>query len=645
MTLMSNWYLDRLSAMSAGEIPYRLRQLVQRKYEEHFCAGRKQPGIQIPSTGKILEIQIKATKIIPAEIDIFGKILNYSQKEIKWHCDIFSGESFPLIFSKKINIRNNPDLSAKNVWEINRLQFLTHISLNYHQTGDTLYLDQFIRIMDSWIIENPYLIGINWYSNIEINIRLINWFFCWEILDVNKLAGLNPVFGKFVSEKWIPSIYQHCKYSYSNPSRFSSANNHLISEYSGLFIASSLWKFKESGLWLEYSQKGLEREIVKQHSEGINKEEAAEYIQFITDFFLLPCVVGEKTKYAFSEIYSRTLKMIFEYILEFIDIRGNYPVYGDGDDGKVVCLAPDSNFNNFISLLTSASVLYKDHRFKLKMTSFDLKNEILFGNKGRETFDSLKENTENRKSAFYKYEGHFIFRNQKEGKEIYLHFNAAPLGYLSLAAHGHADALSIIMNINGCQIIVDPGTYCYHVAKKWRNYFVSTMAHSTICIDGRNQADHAGDTIWLNHYKCHALSVKSNGTHESVSAEHNGYRRTKHLREVLFNKYERTFTINDDLTMSDDLDRECILLYHLHPDIRVDKVASNIFSLAHQTGIRLSVTIQDFPDCSIINGREDPVLGWYSDSFMQKMPTNVLYAKRTINKSFKSVTKILINEY
>ena len=70
----------------------------------------------------------------------------------------------------------------------------------------------------------------------------------------------------------------------------------LISEYAGLFIASSKWQFKESEKWNRYSQKGLENEIIKQHSKnGINKEEAAEYIQFITDFFFCHILL-EKTQ-------------------------------------------------------------------------------------------------------------------------------------------------------------------------------------------------------------------------------------------------------------------------------------------------------------------------------------------------------------
>lgn len=645
MNSKARWYLNRLASMSARELVYRLRQLIQSKYEKHFSAGSKLPAIEIFSTTKILEIQLCDQNIFFPEIEIFGKVLDYSKKEIDWHRDIFSDKAFPLIFSKKINIRVDPDLSAKNVWEINRLQFLPQISLNYRQTGYTEYLDQFLRIMNSWITHNPYMIGINWYSNLEVNIRLINWFLCWELLDVSKLVAQNSSFGKFVMEKWIPSIQQHCEYSFKNPSRFSSANNHLIAEYAGLFIASSKWKFNDSSKWQLYAAKGLENEIRLQHSNGINREEAAEYIQFITDFFLFSFIIGKNTGNGFSADYTRTLKEIFEYLLALVDMDGNIPNYGDGDDGKVISMDQDRHFNNFLSLLTSASVIFKDQKFKLSKTSWDLKNQILFGRKGKEIFESLPERIEKRKSVFYKGEGHHIFRDQKEGKEIYMHFNTAPLGYLSLAAHGHADALSVTLNINGHSIFVDPGTYSYHVSKEWRDYFVSTMAHNTICIDNMNQAKHAGDTIWHDHYRCRLVSQHNGGFVESVKAEHNGYKKTKHTREVLFNREDKSFTIHDEIFKSDNNDQDCKLLFHLHPQIKVERLTENYFSLIHPEGIILSVYMENFSFCSIMNGSKNPVLGWYSDSFMHKVPTNVLYAEKTINQSFKSNTKIVIHEY
>ena len=117
-------------------------------------------------------------------------------------------------------------------------------------------------------------------------------------MNSSKLLLKRSGFQQSTSIVFTPIIIHH---------RFSSANNHLISEYAGLFIASSKWKFKESEKWIKYAHKGLENEIIKQHSkEGVNKEEAAEYIQFITDFFLLSFIVGERTNRPFSEQYKQT---------------------------------------------------------------------------------------------------------------------------------------------------------------------------------------------------------------------------------------------------------------------------------------------------------------------------------------------------
>ena len=183
-----------------------------------------------------------------------------------------------------------------------------------------------------------------------------------------------------------------------------------------------------------------------------------------------------------------------------------------------------------------------------------------------------------------------------------------------MAAHGHADALSVILNINGYGIFVDPGTYLYHASKEWREYFVGTLAHNTICIDDQNQAVHAGDTLWLDHYKCKLVSQYSNQAMESVKAEHDGYNRTKHTREVLFDKQGSSFIIYDEIEKQSGNDQKCRLLFHLHPGIKISRLAMNYFSLVHRSGIFISVYMEDFADCSVIKGQEKPKLGWYSGS-------------------------------
>ena len=198
---------------------------------------------------------------------IFGKALSINQP-IDFHKDIFSGKRFPEAqFSKTIDMRTDRYGSAKVVWEVNRLQFLLPLLVNYKATGDKTKLDLFVSIMTAWDEQNPYLKGLNWYSNIEVNIRLINWYWCWLLLENDATWQKEEKYASFRANIWLPLIYKHCHYSAKNPSYFSSANNHLIAEYTGLFMASTLWQFKESPKWLKKSMAGLEREILLQHSD------------------------------------------------------------------------------------------------------------------------------------------------------------------------------------------------------------------------------------------------------------------------------------------------------------------------------------------------------------------------------------------
>ena len=47
----------------------------------------------------------------------------------------------------------------------------------------------------------------------------------------------------------------------------------------------------------------------------------------------------------------------------------------------------------------------------------------------------------------------------------------------------------------------------------------------------------------------------------------------------------------------------------------------------------------------MIKGKTEPLLGWYSDSFMQKKPTNVVFLNKKTKSSINIVTKIKVLEY
>ena len=575
-------------------------------------------------------------------LPIFGLSLDYGQP-IDWHLDIASRQKFPLSFAKDINIRTEEYGSAKHVWEVNRLQFLPLIALRYRQTKDARFLKQFQELVAQWAEANPYLIGVNWYSNIEVNIRLIVWYFCWEILEASLLAEKDPEFKTFVHQVWVPTIYQHCHYSYQNPSKFSSANNHLISEHAGLFVAASFWKFAESAQWVAHARQGLEHEIVTQHSaQGVNKEEAAEYIQFITDFFLIPYVVAERNQQPFSQRYRQTLENILDYIFSLMDQGGNVPFYGDEDDGKVVFFDSDSH-DNFRSLLTSGVILFEKSEWKDRTLGVDNKNAVLFGEAGQQVYDRVEAAATHPLSRFYPAEGHFILRDTTDEQEVYVHLDAAPLGFLSIAAHGHADALSWVLHVDGHPMITDVGTYTYHTEPAWRSYFIGTLAHNTIRVDGLDQAKSTGPTMWTNHYQVKVLRSETSDTLDRVVAEHNGYRSLgiTHRRTFSLDKTNHTLRIVDDIVLDLPGKHTLEMPLHLYPAVSVETL-NNTYKLT-ASGAR-AVTVRPDPALalSVVRGETNPILGWYSPSFQQKEPTSVLYGTCTIEQTTQLVTEIII---
>jgi hypothetical protein len=629
--------------MSIPEIVYRQKKAVESLMEYLRYTGYFPPPPDCSLSNKLLPAMNASYPLRTEEILIFDQNLDYSNK-IDWHLDLKTGNRFPLIHSSKIDIRTSKYGSAKHVWEVNRLQFLPQICLNFKKTGENRFLEKFMMHIESWILGNPYLIGVNWYSNIEINIRLINWFICWEILDAKELAKSNDSFKEFVYNKWIPLVYLHCLHSRRHLSKYSSANNHLISEFAGLYIANSVWKFKESDKWLRLAKKGLEREIIRQHTRnGINKEEAAEYIQFITDFFLICYIVGKNKGDPFSSGYIQMLKKIFDYIYEFTDCKGNFPKYGDEDDGQVFRLSKQLE-NNFLSLLTTGSFLFNLPRYTSKIKAIDLKTQLLLGHEVTKDFHPYK-GLSLQQSHFFAEDGHFIFRNHFQSKEIYLHFNAAPLGYLSIAAHGHADALSFIIHTDGKPFFVDPGTYSYHTDPEWRKYFISTLAHNTVCVQRKNQAAYGGSTLWLTQYKTQIIKALQDELVEMAFASHDGYKKMgiQHNRRIELYPKTNEIIITDFLKSSNASEFMAEIPFHLSPDVLITNESNNSF-LLKQNESKLQIICDPQVITQVFRGSKDPLLGWYSESFQKINPTSVICCSKLVKCSAELTFKISIIE-
>ncbi|RRB00085.1 heparinase II/III family protein [Larkinella rosea] len=631
-----HWFYYRLRSLSTAEVIFRLRQYFQKQADKQQVGWKA--SVQLPTwPDSILFIQPERFPAVTFfhEHKIFEHSLDYNYP-IDWHLDIGTNKRFPLTYARDINLRNPAYGNEKYVWEVNRFPFLPALALRYRLTPDPRELSRLVAIISSWGKANPYLLGINWYNNLEVNVRLINWFVCWNILDATALAKTDPVFQRFAESTWLPIIYQHCVYSRTNLPYPSAANHQLIASYAGLFLASAFWNFPESATWNAFAKTGLEQEMQRQHSpNGVNREEAADYIQFTADLFLLTYITGLRTNNPFSALYANQLENIFSYIFHLLDEHGNVPNYGDEGGGRLWGVDDPTSFSNFRSLLTSAAVLFSDPASKQRSNGFDLKNRLLFGDEGLRKFNAISGQETALNSQFYRSEGHYILRKQEADRsEIYIHFNAAPLGFPVAAAHGHADALSFTMQVDGQPFFVDSGTYVQRGNSDWRRYFVSTRAHNTVCIDYQNQAFQDDQLRWLHPYAVSVLKAETSDNCDEIIATHNGYDwfGCLHQRRIEFDKLKKRLLIEDQIENRRAGSHVVEVLFHVHPTVRFRAKGKNHFVLSHPHTKRL-VTLHIDPalQVEVVNGQMQPnLLGWYSPELYQKQATCVFRAYLTL---------------
>jgi hypothetical protein len=135
-------------------------------------------------------------------------------------------------------------------------------------------------------------------------------------------------------------------------------------------------------------------------------------------------------------------------------------------------------------------------------------------------------------------------------------FDTGPLGE---GGHTHADLLSIQLAAFGEPYIVDPGTYCYSADPAERDRYRGTAAHSTLTVDGRDQAEPARLFHWRSRPQARLLRWDG----DLAEAEHDAYAPLVHRRRVLFDEPSRLWVVVDEL--EGDGEHRLDLRFHFAP--------------------------------------------------------------------------------
>jgi hypothetical protein len=632
------WRVNRLRCMTPAEISYRVLQAMRIRAQRAGLHGSDVPPA--PALGRRSHAWIHADggidaapyraaadRIAQGRMDLFALHNAKVGSPPRWNRDPKTGQEAPLGFGMLLDYRN-PRLvgDIKYLWEINRHMQLVTLAQAYALTRERGYFEVLRVQLESWLDACPFRLGPNWTSALEAGLRLINWSSAWQLLGGVDSPLFEDETGARLRRRWLASVYQHAEFVRGNFSRFSSANNHLLGEAAGLFVCALTWPhWSEQRRWLRTAKAILEREVAAQNApDGVNREQAVWYQQFVLELLLLTLLAGKANAEWFSVAYESRVEAMLEFLASIMDVGGNVPMFGDADDGRVAPSDPGPANSNYRSLLAAGASLFGSSELRAKAGTLDDKARWLLGAEAAQGFLGASAPPVLPVRRAFPDGGYYVLGCSFETpEEIRLVADAGPLGYQTIAAHGHADALSFTLSVGGLEFLIDPGTYAYHTQTAWRSYFRGTAAHNTLRIDGRDQSVQGGNFMWLRKARAGCSLWQPGEERDRFEGWHDGYAAladpVQHRRSITLDKAGRRIVIEDRLFMAGEHLVE--LHFHCAEHCRLDPAGDGYVLSQGGRAVHLQLPQVEGASAQVHCGDTAPILGWVSRRFDQKQPT------------------------
>jgi hypothetical protein len=558
---------------------------------------------------------------------------------IRWNHEYKRRMDTPLVFGPWMDYRDSKTYGDfKYFWEVPRLQHLILLAKAFYLTDSPKYAEEVLRQLRQFREEAPYLLGVNWTVPMEAGIRLIS--LCWITMFLRRFLG-----GHQEGLDCIESMVQaNVDYVVHNYARYSSANNHLIGEAAGVFVAATC--FGHLRCMRRHRADAYEilcREMQQQHfPDGVNREQSVHYQLFALSFFLLAGLIGKANNMDFPSEYWMTMERSVEFVAALMGPRCHLPHVGDADDGRAVVLSSVSP-EDAVTILAVTAVLFQRGVFKEKAGVCDEASFWLLGKGGRDAFDQISTDLPGLGLQHQFPYGGYCILGGETGCNLRVIFDCGPLGFGSIAAHGHADALSVVLNAGEQQVFIDPGTYTYDHKSPFRDYFRSTAAHNTVVVDGRDQSTMAGPFLWSQKATAGLAASEIGESRERAVGWHDGYTRSGdpvlHERSVEVDKESGTVTIVDWLKAQSG--HEAAIYFHIAPEWDVEPLGNAHLRL--RSGARtLELLMDKSLSCEVLRGCDSPISGWTSPAYDVIVPISTVVGRIAFEGSCTLTTEVKI---
>jgi len=536
-------------------------------------------GSEISERAELLRKHLpdEAAEILREADEICGhrfRLLGYENldygSEIDWHLDLVHGKRAPLDPWFKIPFLDFALVGDHKVtWELNRHQHLVTLAKARLLSGDEKYVRELMAQWRSWIKANPYPLGINWGSTLEVAFRSLSWIWVDHLLAG---AAEQAEFRSEIS----PTLAFHGRYIERYLSTYFSPNTHLLGEAVALFFLGTLYpqmpgaaRWQESGWQIVLNEAG--RQV---RPDGVYFEQSLYYHVYALDFFLYARSLAARNGMEIPPAYDAVLGRMLD-VLATLAQAGPAEGFGDDDGGRL--WNPRRNRTEHMTdPLTLGAVMYSREMYPRELSAARLTEEAiwLFGNQAVEEFSKAQTSPAARSLAFPDGGLYVLADSQPYAQAMVV--DAGPQG-VGRSGHGHADALSLRLTMDGRRWLVDSGSGVY-ISKDpaERNTFRGTGAHNTVRVDGVDQAVADEPFSWTHIPTTQVENWIAGKSFTYFVGSHNGYARladpVEHRRHVL--KIAGDVWLVRDVALG-RTEHELELRWHFAPDLEVQNEDRN----------------------------------------------------------------------
>ncbi|HEX7320352.1 MAG TPA: alginate lyase family protein [bacterium] len=473
----------------------------------------------------------EAQNILKGRLNIYHTREIHAGQTINWHHDVLTNITWPKVPWRSIRLKQDHLGSIRNIWELNRHKHFVVLGKAYIYTNDKRFFNGFKEHFESWIRQNPYGIGVNWYSSLEIAMRAISWLWVYTFF------GQTPAFAK-IHDPFINNLYIHAQHIYHYRSEFLHPSNHNIGEAAALYMLCAVFpQFDPDRTWRKKARDMLEKEVIRQtYTDGGCKEQSFSYMLFDLDLLMQTLFVSERMGDAFSDHFVTRIEKMLDCLSLLAQPGNKIPMVGDSDNARGLPIINSCNFWQEEDLFCLGGLFFDRRDLLSKTKIFTESAAWLTGARGYKKYHTLKKVATQNSSTYLLQSGYFILRDNRK-HDIYVLYDVGELGIGKVAGHGHDDLTSVVISINNNEFIIDPGTYTYSAQDPRRSYLRSTSAHNTILIDNTPRIKPLSSFDWDKTIKGHAIRYGFLDKIDFAEASYDYKAHVTHRRKTVLQKH------------------------------------------------------------------------------------------------------------